>query len=263
MNNRIGIIILLLLCLGLGVAIMTVKKHASDQHQKDTAQIETASNQVVKVNADLDDQKKVNVTLEKDLDAKKKDYEKSLGDLTNNLTEVSANLEKTEANLRTAAKEIKERDTKISDLESQNQALDKKAETLSGEISKLTAQIDDTKHKLAASEGDKALLQKELQRLIADKTELERQFSDLTVLRAQVAKLKADAAIARRLEWSRQGILASAEEKGAQRLMQGLAAVQPKPARPNYDLNVEVSADGSLRVVPPLTNNPSINPASR
>jgi hypothetical protein len=93
---------------------------------------------------------------------------------------------------------------------------------------------------------------------------LERQFNDLTILRAQVAKLKEELNIARRIEWIRQGIFASSDQKGAQKLMQGVASAQPKPPKQNYDLNVEVSADGSVRVVPPATNRPSAGaPATR
>jgi hypothetical protein len=61
--------------------------------------------------------------------------------------------------------------------------------------------------------------------------------------------------IARRLEWTRQGVFANSEQKGAQKLMQGLAAQGPKASRGNYDLNVEVSSDGSVRVIPAATNN--------
>src|SRR5207245_2403172 len=84
--------------------------------------------------------------------------------------------------------------------------------------------------------------QKELHRLMAEKTELERQFNDLSVLRAQVAKLREERNIAQRLEWARQGIFASSDEKGAQKLIQGLAP-KVSPQKPSYDLNVEVSAD--------------------
>src|SRR5438034_7274072 len=48
MNNRIGIIILLVICLGLGVAVVTVKKRAADQHDQDARNIGTASNELVK-----------------------------------------------------------------------------------------------------------------------------------------------------------------------------------------------------------------------
>jgi hypothetical protein len=37
--------------------------------------------------------------------------------------------------------------------------------------------------------------------------------------------------------------------------MQGLKASPGRaPEKPNYDLNVEVRADGSVRVIPPVTN---------
>ena len=265
MNNRIGVIVLLVICLGLGVAVMLVKKHGTEQHQQDTKQIDTLTNQLVQTSTDLDEQKKVAAMLEKDIENKKKDYEKSLDELTNNITQISSSLAKAETNLQTAEQKLKEQDTKIADLESQNQALDRKADALSNSITNLNTQIADTRHKLAASEGDKALLEKELKRLMADKAELERQFNDLTVLRAQVAKLRDEQNIARRLEWMRQGVFASTDQKGAQQLMQGLKSTQTRAVgRPNYDLNVEVRSDGSVRVVPPATNGAAPNtPAPR
>ena len=150
------------------------------------------------------------------------------------------------------------RDAKIADLESQNQALDQRALDLSTAITNLTSQIDDTKQKLAASEGDKAFLEKELERLIAEKAELERQFNDLAVLRAQVSKLKEELSISRRLEWIRQGLFARAEQKGAEQLMQKPSPpTNPAAKTPAYDLNVEVNADGSVKIIPPLANKPA------
>ena len=98
-----------------------------------------------------------------------------------------------------------------------------------------------------------------MRRLITEKVELEKQFNDITVLRAQVSKLREELTIARRIEWIRNGLFASSEQKGAQKLMQGLtpAQSQAKAAKPNYDLNVEVTADGSVRVIPPATNTPA------
>ncbi len=266
MNNRTGVIVLLVICLALGVSVMVVKKHGADQHLQDSKQIDTLTNQLVQTTTDLDEQKKVAAMLEKDIENKKKEYEKSLDELTNNITQITANLAKAETNLQTAEQKAKEQDTKIADLETQNQALDKKAEALSNSITNLNTQITETRHKLAASEGDKAFLEKELKRLMNDKAELERQFNDLTVLRAQVAKLKEEQNVARRLDWMRQGVFASTDQKGAQQLIQGLKPIPNRAAgRPNYDLNVEVSADGSVRVVPPATNGvaPNKSPAPR
>jgi chromosome segregation ATPase len=257
MTNRIGVIILLLLCLALGVSLVVMKRGASEQHAQDSKQIDTLSNQWTKASTDLEEQKKVAVMLEKDLETKKTDYQKSLTELTNTVSEVSSNLAKSEASLKTAEQQIKERDTKIADLESQNQALDKKAADLSASITNLNVQIVETKRKLASAEGNQAFLEKQLKQLMADKTELERQFNDINVLKAQVSKLKEEMNIARRLEWARQGVFASSEQKGAQKLLQGLSNTGSKPPpRGNYDLNVEVSADGSVRVVPPATNAP-------
>jgi chromosome segregation ATPase len=256
MKNRIGIIVLGLLCLGLVIAVITIRNNAVEQKRTDSEAILGFSNKWVETSTKFEDQRQVNAEMEKDLDTRKK----AILDLTNNYTTVSSNLSETaenlaksEASLKTSQEELAKRDSRIAELETQNQVLDKKAVDLGLSITNLTFQIADTEKKLAASEGDKAFLQKELQRMMAEKAELERQFNDLTVLRAQVSKLKQELNIARRLEWIRQGLFASSEQKGAQKLMQGMGA-SPSPAktpRPVYDLNVEVGADGSVKVIPP------------
>src|SRR5436305_113752 len=63
--------------------------------------------------------------------------------------------------------------------------------------------------------------------------------------------------ISKRIEWIRQGPFSAGETKGAQQLMQNLNAPLSK-TKTNYDLNVEINADGSMKVIPPLkdTNAP-------
>ena len=261
MKNRIGVIVLVLLCLGLGIGLLATRKQASDQQQQDTERIETLSNKWVKTSSDLEEQKQVAAMYEKDLDGQKK----ALGELTNNFSRISADMAQTSAKLvstegalQTNQAELAKRDVRISELENQTQDLNKQAADLTNQLSNLTTEIADTQRRLAASEGDKAFLEKELKRLIAEKAELERQFNDLTVLRAQVAKLKQEMNIARRLEWIRQGLFARAEQKGAQQLMQGAGSITTpvKAAKPAYDLNVEVNADGSVKVIPPFSELP-------
>jgi chromosome segregation ATPase len=257
MKNRVGLVILVLIAVVLGIALLTVKRDATKQHAKDTDSIVTLSNQLSFTSGKLDEQRQVAALLEKDLEKQKQSY----GDLTNNYSQVSTELTKTQSDLKAREEEIKQRDSRIADLETQNQALDKQAADLSLAITNLTGQIADTQKKLAASEGDKAFLEKELQRLITEKAELEKQFNDITVLKAQVAKLREELTIARRIEWIRNGLFASSEQKGAQRLMQGISSPQKQASatrKPNYDLNVEVTADGSVRV---LTNAPVATPA--
>jgi len=74
------------------------------------------------------------------------------------------------------------------------------------------------------------------------------------MMRDQVRKLRDELSIARRLEWIRRGLYGS--EKGAEKLQKGLASAGPQT---NYDLNVEVGSDGSVKVIPPLgaTNAPA------
>ena len=250
MTNRIPIIILALLAIGLGVAMISVRNAASKRQQEDADRIGTYSNKFNKVSTDLDEQRQVTAMLEKDLDSQKKAF----GELTNNFSQISADLVKTEGSLKLTEEQVKQQETKINELETQKRTLDEQAVGLRTALTNLTTEIAQTQRKLAASEGDKAFLQKELKRMISEKSELERQFSDLTVLRAQVSRIKEDMAVARRLEWMKQGTFVSTEQKGAQRLMQGINP-PARPPKSNYDLNVEVSADGSVKVIPPLTNS--------
>ena len=245
---------MVVICLALGIGLIALKHHADTRQAKDTETIGTLSNDLVRTSGKLSEQQQVAAMLQKDLDGQKKTFE----ELTNKYTQVSADLVKTEASLKASQEAEAKLEAKANELEEQNKALDKQAQDLSISITNLTVQIAETQRKLAASEGDKALLEKELKRLMAEKAELERQFNDLAVLRAQVAKLKEELNIARRIEWIRQGLFASADQKGAQKLLQGLGAPTAKVAtRPAYDLNVEVSADGSVRVLQPATNAPA------
>jgi chromosome segregation ATPase len=111
-------------------------------------------------------------------------------------------------------------------------------------IDELERQIAETERKLTASEGDREFLLAELKRLQTEKADLERQFSDLALLRDQIRKLKDELSIARRLEWIRRGLYGS-EHKGAEKLQPGFAT-PPGDA----DLEVEIRQDGESKVVP-------------
>jgi hypothetical protein len=256
MKNRIGVVVLplVLVSVGLGIALIFIKDEASRQGREYAESSCALSNSLVRANDQLERQKQVTDDLYaertrriEELDALTNTYVASLA----TLAQVSNSLTRTEVALKTSQEEAAKRDAKIAGLEAQNQALEKQAVDLSTAITNLTTQIEETKRKLATSEGEKGFLQKELKRLMADKAELERQFNDLAVLRAQVSKLKAELSVARRLEWMRQGLFASTDQRGAQKLMQGLAASQVKVPKPIYDLNVEVSTDGSVKVAHP------------
>jgi chromosome segregation ATPase len=261
MKNRIGVIVLVLLCVGLGIALVAITRQTSTQHHQEVERNNVLSNDLVETSRKLDDLRQVNVVLEADRAKQKRAFEELTNGYTKmtvNLMQASNELARSEVSLKASQEETARRDARIAELEAQNQALDKRALELSTAITNLTVQITETKRKLAASEGEKGFLEGELKRLMAEKAELERQFNDLTVLRAQVAKLKEELSIARRLEWIRRGLFAGSDEKGAQKLMQGPSSAQPKAAPPAYDLNVEVTTDGSVKVIPPLTNGPAV-----
>ena len=259
MKNKAGIVVLIILCAVLAITLLVRSKQAADQKIKDVETIFNLSNKLVKASDDLGDQRQVNVSLEKDLAERKTE----VAQLTNDLTQTTASLAKTTADLQNATGEVARREAKIAELEAQNQSLDKQALELSATITNLNARIADTQNKLATAEGDKAFLQGELKRLLADKAEMERKFNDLEILRAQVKKLRDELSIAKRLDWIRKGLFADTEQKGAQKLMTG---IKPPPSEKpaHYDLNVEVGSDGTVRVIPPLTNRPAAtNPPPR
>lgn len=258
MKTKVALVIFALIAVGLGIGLISLKNQAAKQHEEDDANSQVLSKQLTNVTINLEEQKQVNLTLQQEVESRKAEITK----LSNTLTSTSESLEKTQAALKAQQEETAKRDAKIAELENQNATLDKQAGDLKTSISGLEAQIDDTKKKLAASEGDKAFLTKELNRLVAEKADLERKFNDLAVLRTQVKKLKEELAISRRLEWIRQGLFASTDQRGAQGLMQHTVGAPTRTVKPavgtnNYDLNVEVKSDGSVKVIPPLTNPPA------
>jgi chromosome segregation ATPase len=251
MKGKTGIVVLVVLCIALGVGLLIRHAKAVDEQRKAEARIKQLSDDVVHTQDLLTEQKTVNDTLEKTVEIKTTE---ATG-LSNKLETLTDTLTKTEENAKAAAllakDEIAKRDAKIADVEGQNDDLSKKMADLNTSITGLEAAIDDTKKKLATSEGDREFLLKELKRLQVEKADLERKFNDLAVLRDQVRKLRDELSIARRLEWIRRGLYGV--EKGAERLQKGLASAGPQT---NYDLNVEIKQSGGAKIVAPGTNTP-------
>ena len=245
MKARVAIIILVLVAVGLGIGLMLQHNEAVEEKRKDVASILGRSNDVVLTRGKLEEQQTVNLTLETNLSQNKLRLES----ISNELTQTAATLSKVQAEAKAAAEasaaemakrdaKIAERDAKIAELQGQNDDMTKKMTDLNGAITGLEKQIADTEKRLATSEGDKAFLLKELQRLQAEKAALEKQFNDLAILREQVRKLRDELSISRRLEWIRQGIYGRQNEKGGQTL---LRMSQPAAATTNNSsLNVEL-----------------------
>lgn len=252
MNNRTGLVILAVVAAALAVALLVVKRNANEQRNRDTDTIVTLSNKCVVTCADLEEQRQVNVLLTNDIVTQAATFSNKLAETTDALT-------KSQDSLKTATDDLVRRDARICELETQNQELDRRALEMSATITNLNNQIVETRRKLDSAEGDKAFLQGELQRLLAQKAELEKQFNDLDTVRAQVRKLKEELSTARRLDWIRRGIMT--DHKGAELMMQQNTEgrAQRTNTGPRYNLNVEVDSDGNIRVTPanPETNAPA------
>jgi chromosome segregation ATPase len=246
MKTQLGVVVLIVVCVGLSIALVIGKKQADTRQKKDADTILDFSNQLTTASASLDELRQVNLMLTNDLDASRQ----GLMTLSNQYIAASASLSDTKATLKTAQYQI-------TSLEAQNQALDRRAAEMTNAIANLSAQIAETQMKLVKSETNNAFLENELKRQVDKRAELERKFNDLSQIRTQVKKLRDDLVVARRLEWKREGIDPAKQQKGAQLLMERADAPGKTIRPPGYNLNVEVSSEGSVKVIPMLTNAPT------
>jgi len=142
----------------------------------------------------------------------------------------------------------------ITQLESQRDDLAKKMDELTASINTLETRIADTKQKLATSEGDRAFLLKELANLQGEKANLVAQFNSLKAVRAQLAKLRDEAAINQRLAWMQTGLYNLRDKKGAERLL----VTSPAPVSTDSRLEVDLEQNGNARgKTTPATSAPT------
>jgi dynactin complex subunit len=258
MKTKIGIIILVVLSVGLLIALFATKKQADDLHVKDTSSILEFSNQLDTANINLDDLRQVNLMLTNDLAATRD----ALAATSNNLVQTSNQLAGAQAEIENDQSQITNLNGRIGDLEAQNKVLDERANSLSNNIALLDDEIATTQQQLATSQTNNLFLSAELQKQMTQKAELERRFNDIDEVRAQVKKLRDELFEARRLQWMSEGTSPGTQPKGAGQLMlrspppsaAPASAKAPAPAT-QYDLNVEVGADGSVHVIAPPTNS--------
>ena len=270
MKFKVVIVILVVACIGLAIALFATKKSADEQHVTDVTSITDYSNQVVTASKHLDELGQVNLTLSNDLTSSRQQLSldaDQMTQLSNNLATTSstlatanAALADTKSSLASEQEQVTNLNLRIAGLEAQNKVLDEQASSLSNTLAQLTAQIEDTKNQLAIAETNSAFLQGELQKQLAQKAELEHKFNDVDELRAQVKKIKDEMFVARRLQLMKND---NGGKKGAELLTQRTPAAAtnaPAGKQPaNYDLNVEVGSDGTVKVIPPLnaTNSPA------
>lgn len=252
---KAAIVFLILASLGLGVGLLVRHNQAVELKKQDDDRIALLNKTVDETKTKLDEEEKLAMYLQTNLVLRTEE----LSGASNSVTKLSADLERMQKQLQSekesAKAEIERRDAQISQLTTETNNLTLKMDDLTSSIGKLGKQITETERKLSASEGDREFLLKELKRLQVEKAELERQFNDLSALRTQVAKLKEELSISRRLEWLRLGIYGQQDKKGAERLMAGAT---PAARSNGFNLNVELKQDGGPTIIGgPSTNKPA------
>jgi chromosome segregation ATPase len=255
MKAKAALIILAVASLALGIALYMVAAKASKEKEIDEGRISVSSNNVVTLQHSLDQERNEKMQLQTNLAETRTDFSNKLAATEASLSTTAASLAKAQADAKAAAEaaaeELRQRDKKIADLETQRQSLDDTIAQLGANITNLETQMAVTKKKLDASEGDRQFLLKELERLRAEKADLEKKFNDLAALREQVRKLKDELALSKRLDWIRRGLYNSTGVKGFNR---------PSPVReaPSTNgLNVELRQDGGVKIER-ATNAPAV-----
>ena len=195
------------------------------------------------------EQEKLNTYLQSNLTARTTE----LVTVSNNLNTTALALSQAEGVARTARTETEKLNARISQVEGERDGLQSKLNELAESIKSLNVQITETQRKLAASEGDRDFLTKELARLQSDKAELVRQFNDVAVVRAQLVLLREETAINQRLTWMSQGVYHRSGMKGAQALM---SRPTPLLAGSQPSLDVEIYQDNNAK---PDTSAPAPN----
>lgn len=258
MKAKAVIIFLVVLSIALAVVLIVgSKRNKEERKTAEQTRIDLSNNWSI-ASADLTKQRRVNTDLESNVVT----LTTELNVKSNEVISLRSTLAKTEADAKTAAQtareELAKRDSRITELETSNENATKRMSELNVSINGLEKQIASTEQKLKDSEGDREFLLGELKRLQTAKAELEKQLNNLAFLRDQYRKIKDDLSIARRLEWIRRGLYGSTSVKGGERLVQGFAQPTTTPST-NYNLNVELHQDGSVRVGSTNTNTPVAN----
>ena len=243
------VIILAIACVALAGTLAFQHNTAGRRLSAAMTELNTATNRVVETTAQLADEKKLTGFLQGKLDATTTELGVTSNDLARvngQLASLQTELKGAKTDIKTVQADVEAKGARITQLEAEKDEMSKKLGELAGQINTLDGQITETKRKLAAAEGDRSYLPKELARLQTDKADLLRQFNDLAVMRAQVALLRDEAAVNQRIAWTSQGVYSSANRKGAEALLN-----KPAPAvKPDPGLDVELEKNGGTRVLP-------------
>ena len=280
MKPKIAIIVLVLALLALAIALFAIKQQDMDQHNGDVKTIGTISNSLEEAKGQIVELNNLNTTLTNDLSFTRQQLgvaNEHIEQLSNSLMSVDVQLENTTALLAIARNQVTNLNVKVTDLEWHNKSLEQNAQDLTNTITQLNVQIANTEQRLAKETKNRAFLERELAKQIALRTDLEGKFNSIVEMRAQIRKLRDEKIVQDRLAAMKDPTVG---KKGAELLMLQSTGQNPhtlasgaaktpatgtnaaavkQPAATDYNLNVEVGSDGSVKVIAPLsgTNAPA------
>jgi chromosome segregation ATPase len=258
MKPKTATILLAIICLGLGLGMIFQQTTAVKAGKEAETQQNALKKKITEQNIVLDSSGKKLEVLEKNnrnilsklekTGEALKTRELDLSHLAKSLEDASKEAELAE---KKSQEELGARNQKIRDLEEQNDQLNQEKSGFELAIDDLQNRIVATMDQLESAEGDREFLLVELKRLNEEKNEMERQLSNLDLLKEQLSKLKKEISIQKRLGFLKKGLIGIFSKKGGQRLKE---AIKPRIVTTNYDLNVEIKRSGEVET--PSTEQP-------
>lgn len=250
MSMKSVILAAVILCALLIAGLMFHQSRERKELRQARTEAHLSSNQLAEIRSLMADKQRLAEYLETNLTERLTALavaSNSLDQTRATLEAVQAEAKATVANYRSMQAELQARTVRVTELEGEKDEMSKRLSELAGSINTLESQITEAKLKLGAAEGDRSYLTKELARLQEEKNGHLRQFNDLAILRAQVAYLRDQQAVARRTAWMQAGRYQPTDRKGAENLF---ARPSARLASSPPALNVEIEQSGSVRVVP-------------
>jgi len=241
------IAVLFLAVVALAVWSVLQNRKAASLRTEHAQQIDYLSNELNRVKAEANQAGQEQVRLKRNLE----EVAARLKEATNQLVTTQAKLQEVQTAAQEAARlaeqEISKREERIGELEGLNKQLQAQVKSMEGMIRDLDSRIAETQKQLASAKGERQFLLRELKRLQTEKAELERQFSDLSVLQARVRRLRqlqgAEALMAMRQRLTGAG----RPLKGAELLARGFQTRQPAKKGTNV-LEAEIHRSGETSV---------------
>ena len=170
---------LALVCIGLVISVVMMKRGADAQHDSDASAIADFSNRLDSAQLQIAFGNGTMLTLSNRLDESRS---AALG-FSNHLTEA-------ESAIARDTEQITGLTRQVAEAESENQTLSRHVTDLTNQVAGLTSQITLTETNLSQAYIDYALLENRLRRDVAERLVMQRKFYNLPALQAQVEYLK-------------------------------------------------------------------------